>query len=169
MAKHFSIVHYPVPVLRRKTKYIKSFGPSLVKLGEQMHKFMGRSSGIGLAAPQVGLSKKLIVVDVGEEYEPLMLANPKVVWESGDREKFVEGCLSLPGVEGPVIRPTQVRVTAQTLERGDEIEIEADGLLARCLQHEIDHLNAILFVDRLAPKHRHEIEPILQDLERAVA
>lgn len=169
MPKQLRIVHYPSPVLRRKTKFVKEFGPSVVKLGEQMLKVMKQENGIGLAAPQVGISKKIIVVSVADGEETYMLANPKVVWEGPVRESFVEGCLSFPDVEGEVLRPREVRVKAQTLDTGAEIEIPAEGLLARCLQHEIDHLNGILFIDHLAPRNRHQIEPQLKDLERVLA
>ena len=98
-----------------------------------------------------------------------MLANPKVTWQSDATESFVEGCLSLPGIEGPVVRPLEVRVSAQCLEDGGEFEFEADGLLARCLQHEIDHLNGTLFIDRLTPRDLHSVEPDLRELERSVA
>lgn len=169
MPKRLSIVCYPDAILRRKTKYIKKFGPSVTKLGEQMLSLMWESDGIGLAAPQVGISKKLIVVDVGAEEGPLMLANPKVVGQSEATESFVEGCLSLPEIEGPVVRPLEVRVSGQSLEDGEELEIEAGGLLARCLQHEIDHLNCQLFIDHLSPRNLHAVESDLRELERRVA
>lgn len=169
MPKQLRIIHYPSAILRRKTKFVKEFGPNLFKLGEQMLKVMKQENGIGLAAPQVGLSKKIIVVSVSDGEETYMLANPKVVWEGPVQESFVEGCLSLPEVEGEVLRPRDIRVKAQALDTGEEFELEADGLLARCLQHEIDHLNGVLFIDHLTPRERHQVEPQLKDLERVLA
>ncbi len=167
--KKLQIVHYPDPVLRRKTKFIKKFGPDLVRLGEQMLKFMVESNGIGLAAPQVGISKKMVVVHVGEGHDPLILINPKVTWKSNTTESYVEGCLSLPSIEGPVERPLKIKVRAQHPENGEEYEFEAEGLEARCIQHELDHLDGVLFIDHLAPKDRFEVQGGLRDLERALA
>ena len=123
-----------------------------------MFETMYKAPGIGLAAPQVGVSERLIVLDVadGEERRPMVLVNPEIVWRSGERATAEEGCLSLPGQFADVTRPQAVKVRYLT-EHGEERVLEADGLLARCVQHEIDHLDGILFVDHLTALKRNMI------------
>jgi len=120
--------------------------------------------GIGLAAPQVGKSVALIVIEIDEEENggvPFMpLVNPRVTWKSPRQVEFIEACLSVPGVEANLRRPRKVRVKAQNLD-GERIEIDADGLLARVLQHEIDHLHGILYTD-LVPKKELKSRPLVQ-------
>jgi peptide deformylase len=129
--------------------------------------------GIGLAAPQVGVLRRVCVADVsdrkkGEEPRRLALVNPEVVWRSSEGDTQEEGCLSLPNQFADVSRPRAVRVRYRDLE-GVERELEADGLLARCLQHEIDHLDGVLFVDRLSTLKRDMILRKLQKARRARA
>src|SRR3954471_6210288 len=125
------------PILRDETKLVETITPELRQLIGDMFETMYASRGIGLAAPQVGRSERLCVVDVDDD--PMVLINPEVVESSNDTEKAEEGCLSIPDIYGDVTRPGRVKVRA--LDRdGKEFERETDGLLARCLQHEIDHL-----------------------------
>ncbi len=131
-------------VLRRKAKPVKSVKKSVQTLIDEMAQAMYRESGVGLAAPQVGVSKRIVVVDVGDGL--VSLVNPELVHASGS-QLGMEACLSIPDVVGEVERFATIQVTG--LDRsGRRIWIDAEGLLARCLQHEIDHLDGILFTDR---------------------
>lgn len=142
-----NIVLIGEPVLRKKARKVDRVTPLLEQLMEDMAETMYAAPGIGLAAPQVGVSKRIIVVDVGEENGGLhKLINPKVIFSEGS-EIDTEACLSVPGKVGDVERAAKVVVKAMTPE-GKYIKIEAEGLFARCLQHEIDHLEGILYVDK---------------------
>jgi peptide deformylase len=145
------------PVLRITAAEVGAFDEEVRTLARDMLDTMYRFSGIGLAAPQVGVSSRVIVVDLGEADEeeagPIALVNPRVV-ESGKKlERAPEGCLSIPGMEEVVERPSSVRVEGFSPE-GKPVSIEATGLLSRALQHEIDHLDGILITDRLSPLKR---------------
>ena len=141
-------------VLREKAAEVPAPGPELDRLVADMFETMYDARGIGLAAPQVGLSQRLIVVDVKEDgHPPMALLDPVVEEFGGPLEKYEEGCLSIPGISGHVERPATCVVTARD-PQGTPLRIEADGMLARCLQHEIDHLDGVLFVDRLSPIKR---------------
>jgi peptide deformylase len=146
------IVVAPDPRLKRTAEPVTTVDAGIAALMDDMLETMYAAPGIGLAAPQVGILKRIIVVDVareGEPPQPLCLANPEVLWESEDTNLHEEGCLSLPDMYEDVTRPARVRV--RYLDRDNrEQEIEADGLLATCVQHEIDHLNGKLFVDYLS-------------------
>ncbi|MBM7623305.1 peptide deformylase [Sporohalobacter salinus] len=133
------------PVLRTETKPVDEITDQTKKLIENMKDTMYDASGVGLAAPQVGISKQIIIVDVGDG--PLTLINPEIVDSSG-AEIDEEGCLSIPGENGKVERASKIVVEALNSD-GEEVEIEAEGLLARALQHEIDHLEGTLFVDKV--------------------
>jgi peptide deformylase len=152
------ILQAPHPLLKKKAKPITRVDEALRRLAADMFETMYKAPGIGLAAPQVGFSERLIVLDVadGEERRPLTLVNPEIVWRSSDRATAEEGCLSLPGHFADVTRPQAVKVRYLTGE-GLERELETDGLLARCVQHEIDHLDGILFVDHLTALKRNMI------------
>jgi peptide deformylase len=146
-------------VLRRRADEVEVVAndPETARLIEDMFETMYDAHGIGLAAPQVGISRRLIVVHVNEEDEkPFALFNPVVVESSKSKEKGEEGCLSIPNVSALVERPTEVVVEGVD-PNGNPVRIEADGMLARCLQHEIDHLDGILFLDRLSPLKRNMI------------
>lgn len=134
------------PILREETKPVEEITDELKTLVRDMFETMYLAKGIGLAAPQVGRTERLAVVDVDDQR--FVIINPEVV-EAEGRAKAEEGCLSIPDVYGDVERPARVRVRATDLD-GKEYEIEADGLLARCLQHEIDHLHGKLFLDYLS-------------------
>lgn len=134
------------PILRQATTPVETVTEELRQLVKDMFATMYHARGIGLAAPQVGRTERLTVIDVDEQ--PMVLLNPQVVSASG-RAKGEEGCLSIPDIYGDVERPRSVTVRAQDLE-GKVFEIEATDLLARCLQHEIDHLDGKLFIDYLS-------------------
>lgn len=140
------------PVLRRVADPV-TVAPGLAELVSRMFGVMYASGGQGLAAPQIGLSLRLAVVDVPPEGPQYVLANPRVTWASEERARGTEGCLSIPGVWAVVERPAEVEVETTDLQ-GELRTIRADGELARCLQHEIDHLDGILYVDRLSPLSR---------------
>lgn len=136
----------PDPVLRRKAKRVPAADRGIQALIDDMIETLHRASGAGLAAPQVGVSLRIVVVQM-PECEPLALINPEVVKRRGERE-IEEGCLSIPGYRGTVKRA--VNVTVKGLDRqGKEIRIKGDELLGQCLEHEIDHLNGVLYTDRL--------------------
>lgn len=131
-------------VLRRKSKPVKAVNGSIRRLLDEMAETMQHESGIGLAAPQVGIAKRVLVADVGEGL--IELINPEILFAEGN-QVGLEGCLSIPDVVGEVSRAQSVRLTGLNRD-GHQVWIEANGLLARCLQHEIDHLDGILFTDR---------------------
>ncbi len=149
------------PVLRAEAQEVTDFDDDLRTLVRDMFETMYHADGIGLAAPQIGLSKRVIVVDLrrreededGTEPERVALVNPRIVWSSDDTAKQSEGCLSIPGLEEVVERPVSVRVEGMDPE-GAEVVLEADELFARALQHEIDHLDGVLFLDRVSPLKR---------------
>ena len=158
---------YGDEVLRKKTRYIKTFDDGLLKLIDNMFEVMYQSNGIGLAAPQVGISKKLVVVDTQEEGESMALVNPKIVWKSSDTDAMNEGCLSIPDIEGEVVRSERIKVKANDPETGEEYTFETSGLLARCIQHEIDHLDGVLFVDHLTDEDKATISRKLHEMAAA--
>ena len=148
------ILYASDPRLRQKSKPIKRFGPELKALAEDMLETMHAANGLGLAAPQIGLLQQLIVIHLpkneddpqsGRDY---VLVNPRIVEASDRRVEGVEGCLSVPTWFGRVTRPEAVVVKGQTVN-GKPLRMRAHGLLARALQHEIDHLNGIVFIDRI--------------------
>lgn len=141
-------------VLRRPAAEVKEIDADLRTLIADMFETMYDAEGIGLAGPQVGVSRRVIVVDVRDEgCEPFALVNPRVVERGSGREKAEEGCLSIPGVSALVERVDRVVVEGLN-EEGQPVRIEADGLLGRCLLHEIDHLDGVLFIDHLSPLKR---------------
>ena len=134
-------------VLREVSRDVKEITPQILALLDDMVDTMADAEGVGLAAPQIGISKRLIIVDARDEHGLLKLINPEIVSRQG-RQTDVEGCLSFPGLAGEVERDEQVTVRALAVD-GRRLEICATGLMARALQHEIDHLDGILFVDRV--------------------
>lgn len=174
------IVQYGHPALRAKGRRVETIDAKIHQLAEDMLETMVDADGVGLAAQQIGMPIQMCVVDVAgvrdrpselriggkkvdiESHMPLILINPEV--EPFGREKSgVEGCLSFPGLRGDIVRPLSVRVKAQDLE-GQLIEFEADGLLARAVQHEHDHLHGILFIDRMDKRQRQELEDEIESL-----
>ena len=144
-----NIIRYPNPILRKKCKAIKKVDDGIRQLIKDMIETMQAAPGVGLAAPQVGKNIRLIVVDAGEG--AFSLINPKVKKKSGSQE-FEEGCLCFPGLLGPVERASYVFVTGLD-KNGEPVSIEAEGFAATILQHEIDHLDGKLFVDRVKDKN----------------
>lgn len=146
MAVH-PIVYLPAPVLRQKAKRVPRIDASIHQLIEDMIDSMYEANGVGLAAPQIGVSLKVIVIGLPDE-EPFALINPEIVKVSGERT-LDEGCLSVPGYHAPIVRHSQVLAKGLTPE-GKEVRIKAkDNLLAQALEHEIDHINGILYIDHL--------------------
>ncbi|NLW16340.1 MAG: peptide deformylase [Firmicutes bacterium] len=133
------------PILRKQAMEVKRFDATLERLLDDMAESMYYYEGVGLAAPQIGISKQIVVIDA-DESGLLELVNPEIVASEGE-ELDIEGCLSVPKTYGEVKRASKVKVVAQD-RFGERIEIEAEGLLARALQHEIDHLHGILYIDK---------------------
>ncbi|PLX88909.1 MAG: peptide deformylase [Desulfuromonas sp.] len=149
------ILHYPNPVLAEKSRPVECFDAALCGLAEDMAETMYDAPGVGLAAPQVGVLTRLIVIDCSGKEEPpdlIVAANPEIIAKEGSCLEE-EGCLSVPGYYARVARSTQVTLRYQSLD-GQVQELNADGLLAVAIQHEIDHLNGVLFVDRLSSLKR---------------
>lgn len=149
------IVQSPDPLLNKVSEPCEVGDKSLKKLAKQMERLMYATDGVGIAAPQVGVLKRLIVIDVSPEdvRDPLVLVNPEILELAGEPETEEEGCLSCPGITVSVERKPWARVKFFDLE-GEEWEIEGDGLLGRCLQHEIDHLNGITLFESARPRER---------------
>ncbi len=143
-----SIVEYGQEVLRQKAEEYPEFTDDLRPIIERMYEIMAETKGLGLAGPQVGLSRRIFVYDIGEG--PHALVNPRIV-KSGGEEVCVEGCLSIPGLHGEVTRAGRVTVTGID-ENGRKVKLRGDGLFARVVQHEIDHLDGTLFVDKADPE-----------------
>jgi peptide deformylase len=139
------IVKDPDPVLREKAITVTKFNSNLHKLLDDMAATMYDAPGVGLAAPQVGILKRVIVMDVGDENGLIEMINPEVIASSGE-QIGPEGCLSIPGLQGDVKRPLNVTAKGQDRD-GNPIVVEGTELLARCILHEIDHLNGVLFTD----------------------
>ena len=156
------------PVLRQKAAPIREINADLHPFIEDMFETMYEAEGIGLAAPQVGVSKRIIVIDIERyhpEYPRIALINPVISLTVGE-ELGEEGCLSLPGVRGMVRRSAIVKVEG-LLPTGNKIEFDASHLMARVLQHEIDHLNGILFTDLLRPEDQELLEPRPESAEKS--
>ena len=179
--KKESFVVYTVgaAVLKEIAPPVISVDQEIRDLAEEMNKAMRFFDGIGLAAPQYGKSLRLVVFDVpkqnstgtpGEEYllpkMPLAVINPEIIARSAQVTEREEGCLSVPGIYAPVVRPSSVVFRAQTLD-GEFLEFECGGLLGRCIQHELDHLDGFLFTDRLSPDAERAIRGDLNRLKSA--
>lgn len=177
------IVHYNDPVLRKKGDKISLFDQALAGRAQAMIETMHEANGIGLAAQQVGRAEQLCVLDLRRSEEeftweldgarpprelfmPLVMVNPKVTAAPGAREAVVEeGCLSFPDIRGDVPRPEAITVRFQD-ERGGQHVLSCNGLLARCVQHEVDHLRGILFIDRMDKASRAAVEEAVRALAR---
>lgn len=160
-----NILHFPDPRLRTKAVAVEKIDDEIHKLVDDMFETMYEAPGIGLAATQVNVHKRVVVIDTSEaKDQPLALINPEIVQLEGE-EEMDEGCLSVPGFYETVRRAEKVKVRA--LDRnGSPFELEADGLLAVCIQHEIDHLDGKLFVDYLSALKRQRIQKKLEKLRR---
>ena len=177
------IVHFNDPILRKKGEKITVFDAALLKLADQMVESMHHAEGIGLAAQQIGRALQLCVLDLRpaeadfsweldgarpplDLFMPMAMVNPKISPMAGTDELiYEEGCLSFPKIRGDVIRPDAITVTYQD-ERGVPHTLRCDGLLARCVQHEADHLNGVLFIDRMDKKVRASIDEAVKALAK---
>jgi peptide deformylase len=177
------IVRYNDPILRKKGAPVKVFDANLAALANEMVDTMHEANGIGLAAQQIGRALQLCVVDLRdaeinfrweidgarpplELIMPMVIANPVITVARGTKElSYEEGCLSFPQIRGDVVRPDRISVKFQD-ERGVPHQLECDGLFARCIQHENDHLNGVLFIDRMEKKVRAEIDDAVKALAK---
>ncbi len=140
------------PVLRQPTREVTELNGELARLVDTMIETMNEAHGVGLAAPQIGVQKRLYTYDVGEG--PAVLINPEIV-DTRDEWTFEEGCLSVPGLQFDIVRPKVVTVRAVDLD-GNEVVIEGDELMGRLIQHEVDHLDGVLLLQRLDPERRRQ-------------
>lgn len=163
-----TILEYPDPRLRTKAQPVAVFDTTLQTLIDDMFETMYAAPGIGLAATQVNVHRQLLILDVSEEKnQPLVLINPRIVASEGS-QTYQEGCLSVPGIYADVDRAD--RISVEALDRlGQPLKFEADGLLAVCIQHEMDHLAGKLFVDYLSPLKRELVRKKLEKQRRAQA
>ena len=169
---------YPDPILRTQAKKIEEITPEIIKLGKKMIKIMEEAKGIGLAGNQIGIDKCIFVIDrskkskfnvVSPDEKKLspkcqIFVNPDIIDKSGKLAEE-EGCLSFPGIFGTVSRPEKIVVSALDIE-GNEVEITAEGIYARAFEHEIDHLNGVLFIDKLSPASRQSIATQLKQMKK---
>ena len=166
------IILHPDPRLKAVAKPVGVITPDLVRLAKDMLQTMYQAPGIGLAAPQVGVLSRLLVMDCvkgkDEKARPMILINPRVIWSSPEMNTYEEGCLSVPDQYADVTRPAEVRVTWQD-ETGAEREEQFSGLWATCVQHEIDHLDGKMFLDYLSPLKRQLITRKMVKLKREQA
>ncbi|MEK9681107.1 MAG: peptide deformylase [Pelagibacteraceae bacterium] len=146
------IIKEPNPILRKKADNVLNVDDDIRKLMDNMLETMYQAPGIGLAAPQVGVLKKVIVIDLSKDDEPkkpFFIVNPKIIWKSEELSSREEGCLSIPGHFAEVVRPKKCKL--QYLDyNGKKQEVEADDLLSTCIQHEVDHCDGVLFIDYLS-------------------
>lgn len=161
-----TILEFPDPRLRTKAQPVTAVDDRIRQLVDDMFETMYSAPGIGLAATQVNVHERVVVMDISEESnQPLVFINPQVEVIGPDSQDYQEGCLSVPGFYETVARPADIRVRA--LDRdGQPFELEPDGLLAVCIQHELDHLEGKLFVDYLSPVKRQRIRQKLEKLQR---
>ena len=144
-------------ILRKKSREVDVVDEKIVEILNDMVETMHKYDGVGLAGPQIGILKRIIVIDLYNDKGPIKLINPKIIKESSSQE-VEEGCLSFPNQYGKIIRPAEVTVEALN-ENGEKVKIKAKELLAQALCHEIDHLNGILFVDKILPGTLEYVEP----------
>jgi peptide deformylase len=153
------IIKLPDPILKKVSKPVEKITPEIIGLMDEMLDTMYAAPGVGLAAVQVGVPKRLVVIDIVRDEapkNPMYFVNPEIVWASEELNEHEEGCLSIPEVFDKVKRPAEVKVRFRD-RTGAEQEIHCDGLLATCIQHEIDHLNGVLFIDRLTRLKRDRV------------
>jgi peptide deformylase len=161
-----NILRYPDPRLHKIAKPVTVFDARLKKLIKDMAETMYEAPGVGLAASQVDVHQQLVVIDTSDTQDDLrVFINPEILWASSETKVYDEGCLSVPGIYDGVERPAQVKVRALDAD-GVPFEVSADGLLAVCIQHEIDHLKGKVFVEYLSPLKRNRIKARMQKEER---
>lgn len=161
------ILKYGAPELRKRTERVDAFNGEIEKIARSMIETMYAAPGIGLAANQIGIDLQLATVDlsVGEdEKQLLILCNPEIIETEGE-QKSEEGCLSIPDITDTIVRPRRLVLRAQDIH-GEEVRYDAEGLLARCFCHEVDHLNGVLFVDHLSPLKRSIIRAKIKKLAK---
>ena len=154
------------PVLKSRATPVDRFDETLQQQVQRMAGIMRDAIGVGLAAPQLGISQRVLVYRIGSDAPLIALVNPELEWRSEDVETFEEGCLSIPSVAVDVERPVHVRVRAKD-EHGDDRLVEASGLEARVIQHELDHLDGVLMLDRASREARKEALRALREQEQA--
>jgi peptide deformylase len=153
-----NILRYPDARLHKVAKPVTEFGDRLTTLVADMAETMYDAPGVGLAASQVDVHEQLVIIDTSDTKDDLkVFINPEITWSSDDKQVYDEGCLSVPGIYDGVERPSRVKVRALDLQ-GKPFELEADGLLAVCIQHEMDHLMGKVFVEYLSPLKRNRIK-----------
>ena len=160
------LYEYPHPILKKKAEKVAAVDDDLRRLLDDMLETMYADNGCGLAAPQIGVSQRIVVIDIageGEEPAPMYMVNPEIVWASEEKEICEEGCLSVPGQRAEVERPASVRIKYLDYN-GEPQEILAEDFLAVAAQHEIDHLDGILYIDRISRLKR---QMLLKKLEKA--
>lgn len=159
---------YGDPILKQKAAPVTEFNEELEKLMGDMLETMYAANGLGLAATQVGVLKRVVVIDTGTRESPkvLRLANPEILGLSREKKEFEEGCLSFPGITEKIYRPAAVRVTARD-PHGNGLTVEAEGLAAVALQHEIDHLNGVVFINRMSAVKRMLLSKQLKELKNS--
>ena len=161
-----SLVYYGNETLASVAERVENVDGEIVSLVNEMFDIMYKERGIGLAAPQIDVGKRIIVIDTGEEINgKLALINPEILEFSDHLEPYEEGCLSVPRLLADVIRPAEIFVKGISV-KGEEVEIEASGLMARVLQHEVDHLNGILFIDRIEKYIKDEFRAELKKIKK---
>ena len=161
-----SILRYPDPRLHKVAKPVTVFDARLKQLIADMAQTMYDAPGIGLAATQVDVHEQVIVIDLSETHDDLrVFINPEVIWASEEKQLYDEGCLSVPGIYDGVERPAHIKVRALDAD-GQSFEIDADGLMAVCIQHEMDHLKGKVFVEYLSPLKRNRIKTKMLKEER---
>ena len=163
-----NILRYPDPRLHKVAKSVTVFDARLQKLVNDMAETMYEAPGVGLAASQVDVHERLVVIDTSDTHDQLLtFINPEIIWASEEKIVWEEGCLSVPGIYDGVERHAQVTVKAQNVE-GESFELKADGLLAVCIQHEMDHLLGKVFVEYLSPLKRNRIKAKMLKEERGM-
>lgn len=164
-----NILRYPDPRLHKVAQPVSVFDARIKQLVEDMAETMYDAPGIGLAATQVDVHEQVIVIDTSEAHDELRAyINPEILWASEEKQVYDEGCLSVPGIYDGVERPMRVKVRAFDVD-GQPFEVDADGLLAVCIQHEMDHLKGKVFVEYLSPLKRNRIKTKLVKEERELA
>lgn len=161
-----NLVYYGNETLAGEAEDVRNIDDEVLEIIDTMFKVMYREKGIGLAAPQVNLNRKIVVIDPGDDARHrIALINPVIIGSSEQTEPYEEGCLSVPGINADVIRPSEIVLRAVNV-KGKEVEIEAAGIMARVIQHEVDHLHGILFIDRIEKYLRDELKSELKKIKK---
>lgn len=159
----YRILHYGEEPLKKVSEPVKVIDNDIQTLVKDMFETMYAANGVGLAAPQIGKNIRLVVIDCGDD--PIAMINPSIIKKSG-KEKAAEGCLSFPGLSENVVRATKVIAEYTDPNDGELYEVEAEGLLARAIQHEVDHLDGVVFVDRMSSARRLQIKNELEVIKQ---